>query len=91
MSVYIKREGRLMEPEQVVSFRDRIAALERALEEEMALNMEMQLENAALWEFVQAEDAFNALMDSGDWDGDDAAYHAMLGARDALRQYEDTP
>jgi hypothetical protein len=30
-------------------------------------------------------------MDSGDWDGDDAAYHAMLGARDALRQYEDTP
>jgi uncharacterized protein YdcH (DUF465 family) len=40
MSVYIKREGRLMEPEQVVSFRDRIAALEA--------------ENAALWSVVLA-------------------------------------
>jgi hypothetical protein len=39
---------------------------------------------ALLTAFVVAEDAFNALMDSGDWDGDDAAYHAMMEARAAL-------
>jgi hypothetical protein len=39
VSVYIKREGRLMESEQVIKFRDRIADLEA--------------ENAALWAFVK--------------------------------------
>jgi hypothetical protein len=46
MSVYIKREGRLMESEQVVRFRDRNAALEQ--------------ENAALWAFVRAADDWGA-------------------------------
>jgi hypothetical protein len=45
---------------------------------------ELERREALLTAFVVAEDAFNALMDSGDWDGDDAAYHAMMGARAAL-------
>lgn len=47
-----------------------------------------QAENAALWEFVRARDAFNAMMDSGDWDGGDDVYDAMTATRDALRKYE---
>jgi hypothetical protein len=77
MTVYVKREGRPSESEQVVKLRDRIAALERALEAEMALNMEMQLENAALWAFVRAMRNFDM--------------RALMRADDALRQYEEKP
>ena len=40
---------------------------------------------------MDAEDAFNAMMDSGDWEGDDDAYNLMLAAREALRPYEKKP
>ena len=49
---------------------------------------DLQAENDALWEFVHARDAFNAMMDSGDWDGGDDVYDAMTATRDALRKYE---
>ncbi len=52
---------------------------------------ELEAENKALWAFVDAEDAFNAMMDSGDWEGDDDAYNLMLAAREALRPYEKKP
>ncbi len=40
--------------------------------------------NAALVEFVKAEDAWNAHAESGDWDEDDTLYHAMIAARQRL-------
>ena len=52
---------------------------------------ELEAENKALWAFVDAEDAFNAMMDSGDWEGDDDAYTLMMAAREALRPYEKKP
>jgi hypothetical protein len=70
MSVYIKREGRPMESEQVVRCRDRIAALE--------------LENAALWAYYRASEAWGA-------DESDDTFEAVQAAREALRQYEDKP
>ena len=51
-------------------FEARIAALEAT--------------NAALVEFVAAEDAWNAHAESGDWDEDDTLYHAMIAARQTL-------
>ena len=44
----------------------------------------LEAENAALREFVKAEDAWNAHADSGDWDEDDTLYHAMIAARQTL-------
>ena len=52
---------------------------------------ELEAENKTLWAFVDAEDAFNAMMDSGDWEGDDDAYTLMMAAREALRPYEKKP
>lgn len=45
---------------------------------------ELERREALLTAFVVAEDRFNAMMDSGDWDGDDDAYLTMMAARQAL-------
>jgi len=57
---------------EVMALQDRISALEAT--------------NAALREFVKAEDAWNAHAESGDWDGDDGAYLTMMAARQALTE-----
>jgi len=44
----------------------------------------LEATNAALVEFVKAEDAWNAHAESGDWDEDDTLYHAMIAARQTL-------
>jgi len=46
----------------------------------------LEATNAALVEFVKAEDAWNAHAESGDWDGDDGAYLTMMAARQALTE-----
>jgi hypothetical protein len=68
VSVYIKREGRLMESEQVVRCRDRNAALEA--------------ENAVLWAYYGASEAWN------DWEDEDTL-DALNQALGAVRQYEE--
>ncbi len=47
----------------------------------------LESENADLWAFVKAEDDFNGMMDSGDWQGDDDAYNLMMAARAALDKW----
>ena len=47
---------------------------------------ELERREALLTAFVMAEDRFNAMMDSGDWDGDDDAYLAMMAARQSLTE-----
>jgi hypothetical protein len=73
-----------MESEQVVRFRDRIAALEA--------------ENAALWAFVRtADDSFQGPFANDWWESagdsvyDDTPFRASADAREALRQYEEKP
>jgi hypothetical protein len=50
---------------------------------------DLEAENAALWAFVQAEDAWNDHAESEDWGQDDKLYVLMREARETLRQYED--
>lgn len=65
------------------------AELERAMHEGQVAELEerisvLEATNAALLEFVKAEDAWNAHAESGDWDEDDTLYHAMIAARQTL-------
>jgi hypothetical protein len=65
MSVYIKREGRLMESEQVVKFRDRIAALEaeNAMSDTEAVDqLNEEIWNLAILGDPQAADALVRLV-----------------------------
>lgn len=55
---------------------------QQSLCEEICTTLEAT--NAALVEFVKAEDAWNAHAESGDWDEDDTLYHAMIAARQTL-------
>ena len=60
------------------------AALIRQVKREGERARQLEATNAALVEFVKAEDAWNAHAESGDWDEDDTLYHAMIAARQTL-------
>ena len=61
-----------------------VAALRDVLTGQIGMVTRLEATNAALVEFVKAEDAWNAHAESGDWDEDDTLYHAMIAARQTL-------
>lgn len=62
----------------------RLAEALNRREERIEALEHLEATNAALVEFVKAEDAWNVHAESGDWDEDDTLYHAMIAARQTL-------